>query len=100
MGSSDIARVDLGIFAVGLVPRRRAVAAPRRARARRGRYLYATLNGEGHVVKLDTDDRQRRRAGHDRIARRGAWRSPSDGTALYVVNYESNTGQQAARRPT
>ena len=66
MGSSDIARVDLNNFSVGwfrgvgLSPRH-VVLSPG------GQYLYATLNGEGHVIKLDTNIGHRGRARRDRI---------------------------------
>jgi YVTN family beta-propeller protein len=55
-----------------------------------GRYLYATLNGESHVIKLDTTT-------GNVVARVETGSQPrsmaisADGTALYVVNYRSNT---------
>jgi YVTN family beta-propeller protein len=55
-----------------------------------GRYLYATLNGEGHVAKIDL------RSDHvvDKVATGQQPRSmamATDGRTLYVVNYDSNT---------
>ena len=67
MGSSDIARLDLGTFTlswfrgVGLSPRH-VVLDPT------GRYLYATLNGDSRVIKIDTTTGNGHRAGRHRLA--------------------------------
>ncbi len=53
------------------------------------RYLYATLNGEGVVVRLDLETGE-----EVRVATGSAPRSmdiSADGKALYVVNYNSDT---------
>jgi YVTN family beta-propeller protein len=55
-----------------------------------GRYLYATLNGEGRVIRLDLDSGEV----VDRVRTGSAPRSMAisdDGLSLYVVNYNSNT---------
>jgi YVTN family beta-propeller protein len=89
MGSSDVARLDLGSFAlgwyrgVGLSPRH-VVLSPG------GQFLYVTLNGANEVAKLDTGSGVV-------VARVNTGSRPrsmaisTDGTALYVVNYDSNT---------
>ena len=78
MGSTDVARLDLRTFAlswfrgVGLSPRH-VVLDPT------GRYLYATLNGDDRVVKLDTTTGHGHRARRDRRSSPAAW--PSRPTA-------------------
>ena len=55
-----------------------------------GDYLYATLNGDGKVAKIDLDTEDV----VDRVSTGDAPRSMAisdDGEALYVVNYRSDT---------
>lgn len=54
------------------------------------RFLYATLNGEGRVIKIDVETGEV----IERVSTGAAPRSmamSTDGTMLYVVNYNSNT---------
>jgi YVTN family beta-propeller protein len=54
------------------------------------KYLYATLNGEGRVIKIDLETNEV----IERVQTGNAPRSmaiSSDGSALYVVNYNSDT---------
>ena len=89
MGSTRIAKVDLGTYAVswingvGLGPRHLVISPD-------GKYVYATLNKEGSVVKVDTATNQvvkRVRTGQQPRS----MAISKDGTAVYVVNYESST---------
>ena len=89
MGSTRIAKVDLGTYAVswingvGLGPRHLVISPD-------GKYLYATLNKEGSVVKVDTATNQvvnRVRTGQQPRS----MAISKDGTAVYVVNYQSST---------
>ena len=89
MGSTRIAKVDLGTYAVswingvGLGPRHLVISPD-------GKYLFATLNKEGSVVKIDTATNQvvkRVRTGQQPRS----MAISKDGTAVYVVNYESST---------
>ena len=103
MGSTDIAVIDLAAISAG------AMQGPNPARAGALRFLrdvgneprhlvlspddsvlYATLNGEGAVVALDPD------TGQELLRTRTGTQPRSmdisdDGTALYVVNYRSDT---------
>ncbi len=54
------------------------------------KFLYATLNGEGRVIKIDLESNEV----VERVSTGAAPRSmamSSDGTTLYVVNYNSDT---------
>jgi YVTN family beta-propeller protein len=54
------------------------------------KYLYATLNGEGLVIKIDLETREV----IEKVRTGDAPRSMAiseDGTALYIVNYDSDT---------
>lgn len=54
------------------------------------RFLYATLNGEGRVIKVDLETNEV----VERVATGAAPRSmamSTDGSALYIVNYNSDT---------
>ena len=56
MGSYDIARIDLRTFAVRWI--RGVGSAPRHlVLGPAGNFLYATLNGEGRVAKVDVRHR-------------------------------------------
>jgi YVTN family beta-propeller protein len=55
-----------------------------------GRYLYASLNAPGEVVKVDLTDDRVVGSVHTGVDCRSLAIS-TDGTALYVVNYDSNT---------
>ena len=89
MGSFDVARIDLGSFAlsyfrgVGNSPRHLVLS-------KDGQRLFATLNGDNRVVAVDT-------ATGRVVARTTTGSQPrsmamsSDGLALYVVNYSSNS---------
>jgi YVTN family beta-propeller protein len=88
MGTSDIAKVNLSTFGlrwirgVGSGPRH-LVLDPG------GRYLYVTLN-EGSVAKIDV--RTERVVGRVVTgARARSMAISTDGTALFVVNYDSGT---------
>lgn len=88
MGSTEIATVDLGSFAVNKFPvgssPRHLVLSPD------GRRLYATLNGANQVVAVDTATNQIVGRVNTGSQPRSMTISP-DGRALYVVNYSSNT---------
>ena len=89
MGSQDIAVVSLSDFPinrlenVGSSPRHLVIAPD-------GSFLYATLNGDGRVVKIDLESGAV-------VARVATGRAPrsmaisADGESLYVVNYHSDT---------
>ncbi|MXZ68746.1 MAG: YncE family protein [Acidimicrobiia bacterium] len=101
MGSTSIAAIDLSAFSphngstttgqpaptyirgVGITPRHLVLSPDDKT-------LYVTLNREHAVVAVDLDSGQViRRARTGRAPR--SMDISSDGTALYVVNYESNT---------
>ena len=101
MGSTGIAAIDLSAFSpengnttagqpaptyirgVGISPRHLVLSPDDKT-------LYATLNGEDAVVAVDIDSGQViRRARTGRAPR--SMDVSADGTALYVVNYESHT---------
>ena len=85
----DVAVLDLRTFAVSWL--RGVGRSPRTVLIdSAGRYLYATLNGEGSVAKVDV--------GAGRLVRKAATGSAPrsmaitpDGSALYVTNYASDT---------
>jgi YVTN family beta-propeller protein len=88
MGTRDIAVVDLttrtvtATIEVGRGPRHLVLDPDER-------YLYATLNGDGVVARIDLAD-----GDIARVATGDAPRSmdiSADGTALYVVNYRSDS---------
>src|SRR4029450_11898121 len=89
MGSTRIAVVDLHRFkvrwieGVGAGPRHLVIDPA-------GRWLYATLNGEGRVAKIDLRARRVGGRGGTGAAPRGMTIA-EDGRALYVVNYRSGT---------
>ena len=88
MGSTEIAAVDLGSFAVnkfyaGNSPRHLVLSLD-------GRRLYATLNGANQVIAIDTATNQVVGRINTGSQPRSMTISP-DGRALYVVNYSSNT---------
>jgi YVTN family beta-propeller protein len=102
MGGDSVVKVNLanlakgGSFVVGENPRH-LVMDPA------GRYLYASLNAPGEVVKIDLTDDQIVGSAHTGVECRSLAIS-TDGTALYVVNYRSNTitkseGQRSFRPP-
>ena len=80
---------DLAASAIGAGPRALAFHPS-------DRYVFATLNAEGRVAKLDL----RTGAVRAKVATGSAPRSmaiAADGRSLYVVNYESGTVDQAPR---
>ncbi len=95
MGGADIARIDLRTYAldwirnVGAQPRH-LVMSPDDA------YLYATLNGEGKIARINLQTRD-----VIKVATGSEPRSMTispDGTALFVVNYTSNTMSKVRTR--
>ncbi|MBD2579672.1 YncE family protein [Oscillatoria sp. FACHB-1406] len=88
MGSSNIAIVNLKNFSVDWI--KNVGAGPRHLNlSPDNRYLYASLNSEGTIAKIDlsTNEWQKVRTGN---APRSMVLS-ADGQFLYVVNYFSNT---------
>jgi YVTN family beta-propeller protein len=88
MGSTQIARVDLGSFGVdrftvGSSPRHLVLSPD-------GNRLYVTLNGDNQVVAVDTATNQVVGRVNTGNQPRSMTISP-DGRALYVVNYSSST---------
>jgi YVTN family beta-propeller protein len=88
MGSTEVARVHLGSFAVdkfavGSSPRHLVLSPD-------GKRLYITLNGENSVVAVDTATNQVVGRVNTGNQPRSMTISP-DGRALYVVNYSSST---------
>ncbi|MYA74346.1 MAG: hypothetical protein F4Y27_06690 [Acidimicrobiaceae bacterium] len=91
MGSRDIAVVDLNnlgeplswIKGVGTSPRSLVLSAD-------DRYLFATLNHGGGVVKIDLANRAVVGSAATGVGPRSMSIS-DDGTAIYLVNYHSNT---------
>ena len=67
MGSYDIAKVDLTDFACRLDPRR-GLGPRHLVMSPDGKYLYATLNGEGNIAKISTKHAARREQGLHRPA--------------------------------
>src|SRR5262249_36133937 len=55
-----------------------------------GKYLYATLNGEGRVAKIDLTTRRVVAYASTGSQPRSMVLTP-DGSTLYVVNYDSST---------
>ena len=89
MGSTTSRGVDLRTFAVHWI--RGVGSAPRHlVLGPAGHFLYATLNGEGRVAKVDlhTGEVVAKVATGSAAAQHG---DRDDGRVLYVVNYESNT---------
>lgn len=88
MGGNELIRVDLGNWTTSRVG---IGAGPRAAVFHPSdRYIFATLNAEGRVAKLDLQTG----AVRAKVATGSAPRSmdiSSDGRSLYVVNYESGT---------
>ena len=88
MGGNQLVRVDLGELEDLARGRRRRPA--RRVFHPSNRYVFATLNAEGRVAKLDL----RTGAVRAKVATGNAPRNmdiSADGRSLYVVNYESGT---------
>ena len=56
-----------------------------------GRYLYVTLNGDEPGREARHEQRQRRARGSTTGSQPRSMAISPDGTALYVVNYDSNT---------
>lgn len=95
MGSTDIAVINLKEpqrFAVQWL--RNIGASPRHLNIDPGgKYLYASLNGEGNIAKIDLSTNKV----VNKIRTGNAPRSmviSDDGEFLYVVNYRSNTVSQ------
>ena len=88
MGGNELVRVDLGNWSTSRVG---VGAGPRAAVFHPSdRYIFATLNAEGRVAKLDL----KTGAVRAKVATGSAPRSmdiSADGRSLYVVNYESGT---------
>ena len=88
MGGNELVRVDLGNWSTSRVG---VGAGPRAAVFHPSdRYIFATLNAEGRVAKLDLQTG----AVRAKVATGSAPRSmdiSADGRSLYVVNYESGT---------
>ncbi len=88
MGTHDIARVDLTSFAVSWI--RNVGSGPRHlVLSPDGTALYATLNGDGKVAKIDPVNG----VVQDKVSTGNQPRSmaiSTDGQSLYVVNYESS----------
>ena len=91
-GQLDIAVVDLTDFSlswisgVGSGPRHLCMAG-------NGKYLYATLNGEGNVAKIDPKTRRSSTRSYTGAEPRSMAIAP-DGRSLFVVNYNSSTMTQ------
>ena len=88
MGGNELVRVDLGNWTTSRVG---IGAGPRAAEFHPSdRYIFATLNAEGRVAKLDLQTGSVRA----KVATGSAPRSmaiAADGRSVYVVNYESGT---------